>query len=86
MHLTACKANLKGGHRYWLSVVANEEGGGYTVWDGKSGPCRTAIWLLGKILAARSDIVQPGRPSSPAMSVGAGPDLIFAVKGKDAVE
>jgi hypothetical protein len=82
----SCKSKLKGGKRYWLSIVANENNGCCTWWGWE-----TRSVLSGKPAAWENPSGRFGCSSWNVMtscvgSYGEGPDFMFALKGKDLVQ
>jgi hypothetical protein len=82
----SCKVTLKGGKRYWVSVVANENDDCCTSWgwetrNGQNG--NPAAWENPND-GYRTDCETWGAMKTCTGLVDAGPDFMFALKGTDA--
>jgi hypothetical protein len=84
----SCKVNLKGGKRYWISVVANENNACCTswFWETRNGQnAKPAVWKNPG--GGYGTGCEPWEPLTSCFgNSGEGPDFMFALKGKDIVQ
>jgi hypothetical protein len=79
---TTCKVLLHGDHRYWVSVVANEEGGGYTLWYWGIRNTQNGDMAAWENTGGAFGFCPTWEPFD-ACYIDVGPDLMFTLKGKD---
>jgi len=81
----SCRATLKGGLKYWISVVANENNACCTewAWETRSGQLGRAAACENPGSGFRRGCPEWGVMTSCVGSYGEGPDFMFTLKGKD---